>query len=113
VIELRPYQSAAIDALRDGIRKGHRKQLLVSPTGSGKTEIAMALVQEAEKKYSRTAFIVDRVSLCDQTAQRYEANGIAHGVIQANHWNWKPYERHQICSVQTLARRGMAEGTSL
>lgn len=112
-IELRPYQSAAIEALRAGVRAGHRKQLLVAPTGAGKTEIAMALVQEAEKKFSRTAFIIDRISLCDQTSARYAAHEIDHGVIQADHWRWRPYERHQICSVQTLSRRGLSEGTSL
>ncbi len=113
MIELRPYQATAIEKLREGVRAGHKRQLLVSPTGSGKTEIAMALIQEAERKFSRTAFLIDRISLCDQTSSRFAANGIEHGVIQANHWRWRPYERHQICSVQTLARRGMAEGTSL
>jgi len=112
-INLRPYQASAIDALREGIRAGHRKQLLVAPTGAGKTEIAMALVQEAERKFSRTAFLIDRISLCDQTSSRYDVNQIPHGVIQADHWRWRPYERHQICSVQTLARRGLSEGTSL
>lgn len=113
MIELRPYQSAAIEQLREGIRAGHKRQLLVSPTGSGKTEIAMALIQEAERKFSRTAFLIDRIALCDQTSARFAAAGIEHGVIQANHWRWRPYERHQICSVQTLSRRGMAEGTTL
>jgi superfamily II DNA or RNA helicase len=104
-INLRPYQAAPSTRCAPA-SGGHRKQFLVAPTGAGKTEIAMALVQEAERKFSRTAFIIDRVSLCDQTSQRYDVNGIAHGVIQADHWRWKPYERHQICSVQTLARRG-------
>ncbi len=112
-VNLRPYQAASIDALREGIRAGHRKQLLVAPTGAGKTEMAMALVQEADRKLSRTAFLVDRVSLCDQTSSRYDTHEIPHGVIQANHWRWRPYERHQICSIQTLQRRGLAEGTSL
>ena len=32
----RPYQLAATDVLRDNIRAGHLRQMLVSPTGSGK-----------------------------------------------------------------------------
>ena len=33
---LRDYQIKALDELRDGVRKGHRSQILVAPTGAGK-----------------------------------------------------------------------------
>ena len=105
IMELRPYQLDSIEALREGIRKGHRRQLLCSPTGSGKTVIASFLMQEASNKMSRAAFIVDRVTLVDQTSRTFDEYGIAHGVIQANHWRAKPWERIQVCSAQTLARR--------
>jgi superfamily II DNA or RNA helicase len=38
--ELRPYQLESVERLRQGIRDGHRSQLLCAPTGSGKTIIA-------------------------------------------------------------------------
>lgn len=112
-IELRPYQSACIDALRDGIRAGHKRQIVCAPTGSGKTEVGMALIQEAVTKLSKTAFICDRIAILDQTSERFDRNGIEHGIIQAGHWRWKPWERAQICSAQTLARRGVVEGLKL
>jgi len=31
--------------------------------------------------------------------------GVPHGVIQADHWRWRPYEFVQVISAQTLARR--------
>ena len=112
-LELRPYQANSIEALRDGIRAGHKRQIVCAPTGSGKTEIAMALIQEALAKFSKTAFICDRIAILDQTSERFDRNGIAHGIIQAGHWRWRPYERAQICSAQTLARRGVVEGLKL
>jgi len=36
-MDLRPYQSAALEALRDTYRQGHRSALVVMPTGTGKT----------------------------------------------------------------------------
>lgn len=35
-ISLRPYQVEAVDALRDGIRQGCKRQVLCAPTGAGK-----------------------------------------------------------------------------
>ena len=37
----RPFQLTAHEALRQGLRDGHRCQMLMSPTGMGTTEVAM------------------------------------------------------------------------
>jgi Rad3-related DNA helicase len=66
--ELRPYQLESIERLRQGIRDGHRSQILCAPTGSGKTIIAAYLMDAAARKFNRVAFIVDRVNLVDQTS---------------------------------------------
>jgi len=105
-LELRPYQSAAIQSLREGVRTGHKRQILAAPTGSGKTVCAAHLMQEAAKKYSRAVFVCDRVALVDQTSAVFDTYEIPHGVIQGDHWRAKPWERIQVASAQTLARRG-------
>lgn len=105
-IILRPYQLQSIEELRNGARAGHRAQILQVPTGGGKTVIAAHLSEEAKRKYSRVAFVVDRVSLVDQTSALFDRYGIDHGVIQAGHWRHRPYERIQICSAQTIEKRG-------
>lgn len=104
-IDLRPYQDGAVEALREGIRKRARRQVLVAPTGAGKTEMAMKIVQEAEKKGSRAWFVVDRVSLVDQTSDRFASYGIDHGVIQADHYLTDYAKPVQIVSAQTLVKR--------
>lgn len=106
-VELRDYQAESVAQLRAGIAAGKRKQVLVSPTGSGKTEIACFMLQEAARKMSRAMVIVDRVVLVDQTSQRLDHYGIAHGVVQAGHWRFRSWERIQVCSAQTLERRGI------
>ncbi|WP_310715322.1 DEAD/DEAH box helicase family protein, partial [Burkholderia multivorans] len=92
-IILRPYQLDSVDALRAGMRAGHRAQVLMAPTGAGKTEIGAYLCDEVNKKGRRAAFVVDRVNLVDQTSQRFDKYGIPHGVIQADHWRRRGYER--------------------
>lgn len=104
-ISLRPYQADVLDKLRDGIRAGKRRQILVAPTGAGKTEMAMKVLQEAEVKGSRVWFIVDRVTLVDQTLERFDTYGIDHGVIQSNHRMTDYRKPIQIVSAQTLGRR--------
>jgi DNA repair protein RadD len=112
-VVLRDYQEGAVQQLRDGIRAGHRKQVLMSPTGSGKTEIACFMLAEAERKRSRSLFIVDRVVLVDQTSERLDRYGIPHGVLQAGHWRMRRHEPIQVCSAQTLERRGIPEDVSV
>jgi DNA repair protein RadD len=104
-IELRLYQTTSIDALRVGIREKRRRQVLVSPTGSGKTIIGLKLIAEAQRKGSRAWFIVDRTSLVDQTSAVFHDYGIDHGVIQADHFLTDYSKLIQIVSAQTLARR--------
>lgn len=104
-LDLRPYQVESVEGLRAGVRAGHRSQILCAPTGSGKTVIATYLMQEAAAKMSQAAFIVDRVALIDQTSRTFDEYRIDHGVVQASHWRARPWERIQVCSAQTLARR--------
>lgn len=104
-IQLRDYQADAIESLRLNIRQGIKNQVLASPTGSGKTVIAAYLVDECLKKGKRAIFVADRIALIDQTSKTFDQYGIPHGVMQAQHWRYRPYENIQIASAQTLARR--------
>lgn len=112
-IELRDYQLESVERLRQGIRDGHRSQILCAPTGSGKTVIAAHLMGETNRKFKRAAFVVDRINLVDQTSAVLQTYGLDHGVIQAGHWRFRPYERLQVCSAQTLEKRGFFDQCDL
>jgi DNA repair protein RadD len=105
-LELFDYQEAILGKLRDGFIAGHRSQMLVAPTGAGKTEMALELLEAAANKGNRAAMVLDRVVLCNQTSQRLDKYGIDHGVLQSGHWRFRPYEPIQVCSAQTLEKRG-------
>jgi len=112
-LKLRPYQEETLDALRKGFAKGNRTQVLYAPTGAGKTEMAIALLEATRKKGNRAAMILDRVVLCDQTSARLDNYDIDHGVLQSGHWRNRPYENIQICSAQTLEKRKQFPGLNL
>lgn len=106
---LHPYQLVSVERIRGCIKAGHKNILLVSPTGSGKTVIATHMVDAVQKKGNRAAFVVDRLSLIDQTSATFYGEGIDHGVIQGDHPNYMPHLLVQIASQQTLARRKWPE----
>lgn len=113
MLNLRSYQTASLDALRKGFADGHRTQILYAPTGAGKTEMAIALLDATKKKGNKAAMLLDRIILCDQTSQRLERYKIDHGVLQSGHWRYRPHESIQVCSAQTIEKRGTFPGLSL
>ena len=105
-INLRDYQSASIDGLRANIKAGVKNQILLAPTGAGKTVLGAYLLNEAHGKGRRAIFVCDRIALVNQTSATLDQYGISHGILQAQHWRFRPWERVQIASAATLARRG-------
>lgn len=102
---LRQYQINAIMKVRELVREGKKNILICAPTGSGKTRIAACIIYMSRNKGTRSAFLVDRINLVDQTSTTFDDYKISHGVMQSSHWRFRPYERAQICSIQTIARR--------
>ena len=105
MLELRPHQTDVVQKIDEGFADGHRCQLLYAPTGFGKTEVAMAIMKELSAKYKKTAMVLDRIVLVNQTSTRLARYGINHGVMQSDHWRYRPMERIQVCSAQTLEKR--------
>jgi len=102
---LRPYQTQALDALRQSLRSGKKRVLLVAPTGAGKTTIAAAMIDGAVRKGGRVLFLAHRKELIDQCSVRLDQFGIDHGVIMSSHPRARPDASVQVASVQTLIRR--------
>jgi type I restriction enzyme R subunit len=70
----RPYQIEAIREYGKRISGGHRKGLLVMATGSGKTRVAIALVDVLMRAgwAKRVLFLADRTSLVDQACGQFK-----------------------------------------
>lgn len=107
------YQSEAVEALRANIRAGVMNQVLCAPTGSGKTIIATYLIREANRLGKRAVFAADRTALIDQTSAVLDDYGIDHGVMQGDHWRWRPWLPVQVVSPQTVERRAWPKDLDL
>lgn len=106
----REFQQRAHEQLREGFRAGHRCQMLMSPTGSGKTYLGLRAIAESLQRNRRAIFVCDRTTLINQTSATADRYGLAaHGVLQANHWRTNLARPFQIASAQTLARRQWPE----
>lgn len=109
----RECQTRALQLLREGIRNGKRRQVLVMPTGGGKTMTALHLINEARKKERRAIFLCDRIALIEQTSARADEYGIPHGIIQGGHWRRDPDQLFQIGSIQTIGMRKYGTPTDI
>lgn len=107
-LTLRKYQTDAIQSLRICLAGGVLRQMLYSPTGSGKTEIGMSIIKGAIAKGKRVVFLCNRINLVGQASRRFYLAGIDHGLIQGD--NTRNIDKPVIiASIQTVARRGMPD----
>ena len=104
---LHKFQESAHEALREGARQGHRKQLIMAPTGAGKTVLALNIIKNTLDKGRRAMFLCDRKTLISQTSKVAQSVGLGHhGIIQAQNPMFDMSRLFQIASCQTLMRRG-------
>ena len=86
LIPPRPYQTEAVERVRQSIRHGSRRILVVLATGSGKTVVASHIVANTRAKGKRVLFLAHRRELIRQTFAKLVRNGIPYtdvGVIMA------------------------------
>jgi type I restriction enzyme R subunit len=64
----RPYQIEAVKRVLEGVDKGRRKFLIVQATGTGKTRVAMAIIDVLLRanRAQKILFLADRKALRDQ-----------------------------------------------
>lgn len=105
MIELRKYQDTAVEKLRQSFQRGNKRIVLQLPTGSGKTHIAAYIVKAYGEKHMRSLFLVDALTLVDQTSTSFDKLGIDHGIVQGDNPRRQPWQRLQIATLQTLRSR--------
>jgi superfamily II DNA or RNA helicase len=57
--------------------------------------------------------VVRGKELVDNASKRLFREGVAHGCLQANHWNKNPHAAVQVCSIDTLYARKIAPPADL
>ncbi len=98
---LRPYQLAAVDAIRARYVAGDRATLLVLPTGCGKTHCFVEIARRVVERGGRVLVVAHREELLAQAADKLVAIGIAPGIERAKS-RAGDAEVVVVASVQTL-----------
>jgi len=112
-MNLRPYQTKAIEEIRRKFARGIRRVLLHLSTGGGKTVIFCQILKGVKERNKKAIIVVFGKDLIENASQRLFREGIEHGVLQGNHWNYKPREPIQVCSITTLYRRKLVPEADL
>lgn len=102
-MSLRPYQSEAIANVSSAL-KSHRRVLLQSPTGSGKTVIGGHMIANCTRVGWKIWFLCHRQELIEQTSKTLIGMGIDHGFVAAGY----PADYRKqvlVCSVATVGKR--------
>jgi DNA repair protein RadD len=102
---LRPYQEICIAKLREHLRAGQTRILLVLPCGAGKGTMATYMIEGATSRRKRVLFLVNRRTLVNDLSRRLDRLGLDHGVIMGDHWRKRPELPVQVASIDTLHRR--------
>jgi DNA repair protein RadD len=103
-MELRPYQVDCVEELRAGYRQGIRRQLLTSPTGSGKTVLFSFITKSSAAKGQRTVIMAHRAEILRQISETLTTFEVPHKVLRAGMATPK-LAQTVVASVNTLGRR--------
>ena len=105
MVSLRPYQKEAITSIKTEWQQGHKRTLLVLPTGTGKTICFGELARELADEGKRILILAHREELLDQAAQKIKAiSGITCAVEKGKDRAYDSDAPITVGSVQTLMR---------
>lgn len=100
----RPYQTDLLKSVRDGWKTFH-KQLVVAPTGAGKTLAFSWMAKEEHDAGRRTLILVDQDELVWQTVDKLKrATGIE-GQVEKAEYSASKHATVVIATIQSMARR--------
>lgn len=105
MMQLRPYQAQAKDAVLSEWNKGYRKTLLVLPTGTGKTVVFSKVVENQVSRGGRALILAHRGELLTQAADKLRAAcGMDCALEKAEFTSLGSPLRITVGSVQSLAQ---------
>lgn len=104
-MQLRPYQQEAREAVQAEWAQGHKRTLLVLPTGCGKTIVFSKIIEDQVKKGKRVLVLAHRSELLEQASDKLKtATGLGTALEKAEHTSIGSWYRVVVGSVQTLQR---------
>ena len=105
-MNLREYQTTALEQIKSSLEKGYKAPLLVLPTGAGKTIIFSELAKEFVNLGKKVLILVHRRELLQQACNKLDLINVKYGIISAGFKRTGLKDNHnlQVASVYTLYR---------
>ena len=100
-MQLRPYQCDVIESVADGRRRMYSRQLVILPTGAGKTVVFVSYAKRAMKVGRSVLILAHREDLVLQAADKARQLGLSPGIEMAK-WQASADDRLVIASVSSL-----------
>ena len=105
MMQLRPYQSEAVTAIRREWAEGKQRTLLVLPTGGGKTVVMSKVAEGAVREGGRVLIMAHRGELLTQAADKLRmVTGLESAVEKAESSSLGSMFSVTVGSVQSLCR---------
>lgn len=105
MLELRPYQQNAIEAVSEEFERGHNHTLVVLPTGTGKTIVFAKVVEMNINGGKRALILAHRGELLEQASDKLKfACGLDTALEKAESTSLGAKELVTVGSVQTLCQ---------
>lgn len=112
-VQLRDYQSRLVAQVRAHWAAGRRRVLAVLPTGGGKTETAINLIEAEATPSTRVLIIVERKTLAVQWVARLRRHGVQSvGLLQGEN-SIRLSASVLVATAQSLRSRGAPDDVSL
>ena len=105
MMQLRPYQSEAVTAIRREWAEGKQRTLLVLPTGGGKTVVMSKVAEGAVREGGRVLIMAHRGELLTQAADKLRmVTGLESAIEKAESSSLGSMFPVTVGSVQSLCR---------
>jgi len=101
---LRKYQTEAVNLVREKLKQGNKKVLLVLPTGSGKTHTLGDIASKTVENGHKVLALMHRRQLVTQMVSRFADCNVDAGMIMSGMDN-ELSKKCQVGTIQTYSRR--------
>ena len=102
-MDLRPYQKQAIESIEQDWERGHRRTLLVLPTGCGKTIVFANVAKRAEARGKKVLILAHRDELLNQAQDKIlKATGLMTSKEKAEETSLDSFFRITVGNEQGL-----------
>ena len=105
MITLRDYQIDIVQQIAESFSAGHKRIVIQSPTGSGKTVMFSYVAKGAVKKGNKVLILSDRIELLSETGGTLNEFGMNASVVDANNKTIPVSSSISVGMAQTLKRR--------